>query len=62
MICHSIFLGVAIKIFQEVHGIAALLGVLVEPNVVPNGDPLVMKFPLPLAAQLLQGFSTGAKK
>ena len=57
-----LFLRLPVEVVEEVHGIPALLGVLVEPQVAPDGDPLVVEFPFPLAAQLLQGFSTGAEQ
>ena len=56
------FLGFPVEVAEEVHGVPALLGVLVEPHIVSNGDPLVVKFPLPLATQSLECLPTGAKQ
>src|SRR5699024_10440941 len=57
-----LFLRLPVEVAEEVHGIPALLGVLIEPQVSPDGDPLVVELPLPLAAQLLQCLTTGAEQ
>ena len=57
-----LFFRFPVEVVEEIHGVPAFLGVLVEPDVIADSDPLVVEFPLPLAAQLLQRFPTGAEQ
>ena len=58
---HSIFFGAVIEILLEFYRVAALLGVLVVPDIAPDGDPLPLEVPLPLAPGFFQGLPTGAQ-
>ena len=61
VLCNSSFLGHAVEILQELHGIAALLGVLVEPDVMAHSDALILVLPHPLGAGSLQYLASGAE-